>query len=326
MTDLQVPTVSVVMGVYNGESHLEKGLNSILDQTFTDFEFIIINDGSTDKTGEILDEAANRDSRVKVFHCENVGLTKSLIHGCELARGKYIARQDADDYSYPDRFELQVQYLQENPEIVLVSSWANITGPGGELLIEDQRLLEPDEATRLLLEEFYGPPGHGSVMFRREVYEQVGGYRSAFYYAQDFDLWLRLGCQGKFAYIPKTLYSYEVAPTSISGGLHGAKLAYYELVKTCHEARSQGKSDAEKIQEFVERHGNRPPHEAQTSFQKRKSSFRTHYFIGRCLKKRGDRRARHYFAESVRDYPFSILAWGNLIVSSLSMSSRSDYS
>lgn len=303
------------MGVYNGERHLAKGLKSILCQTLTDFEFIIINDGSTDKTGEILDRAANQDTCIKVIHRENAGLTKSLIHGCELARGKYIARQDADDYSYPERIERQFKHLESNPDVVMVSCWGNITGPQGELLSEIRRSTDDAEATALLLNDMVGPAGHGSVMFRKAAYESVGGYRPAFYFAQDNDLWLRLCQKGKIAYVPKILYSYQMSTESISGGLHGAKADYIALVDLCYRLRKEGKSDTELIQAFTEQQANRPHPVSISSGQKKKSSFRTNYFIGRCLIKNEDHRAFGYFLRSLRDKPVSILAWGSLVVS-----------
>ena len=106
------PTVSVVMGVYNAERTLKAAVESILSQSFSDFELIVVNDGSTDKTQEILADFARRDARVRVVTQTNQGLTRSLILGCELASGRYIARQDADDVSMPDRFMQLVQLIQ----------------------------------------------------------------------------------------------------------------------------------------------------------------------------------------------------------------------
>lgn len=114
------PKVSVVMSVYNGEKYLPETIDSILNQTFKDFEFIIINDGSTDKTAKIL--TSYDDPRIRIFNQENMGLTKSLNRAISLAKGEYIARMDADDISYPERLKKQVDYLNKNPDIGLVGS------------------------------------------------------------------------------------------------------------------------------------------------------------------------------------------------------------
>ncbi|HEY9660554.1 MAG TPA: glycosyltransferase, partial [Allocoleopsis sp.] len=116
------PQISVLMAVYNGSRYVAEAIESILNQTFTDFEFLIIEDGSTDNTVQILQDYANRDPRIKLIQNEqNIGLTKSLNKGLKLAQGKYIARQDADDVSLPHRFEQQIAVFAQNPAAVLVS-------------------------------------------------------------------------------------------------------------------------------------------------------------------------------------------------------------
>jgi len=143
--------LSVVMGVYNGENNLFKTIDSILNQTYTDFEFIIINDGSTDKTSEILKEYAARDNRIRVIEQENTGLTKALIRGCKEAQGKYIARQDAGDISLPTRFEKQLKLLLSNPKLIMCSCWGRMLGPNNEILTEIKRPIDFEIATHQLL-------------------------------------------------------------------------------------------------------------------------------------------------------------------------------
>src|SRR4051812_26679567 len=123
------PTVSVLMAVYNGEQYLREAVNSILSQTFKDFEFIIIDDGSTDRSPELLASYARADSRVKLISRPNKGLTKSLNEGLHAARGEFVARMDGDDISLPERFERQVSYLREHPEVVLVGSRVEFIDP-----------------------------------------------------------------------------------------------------------------------------------------------------------------------------------------------------
>ncbi len=162
-------TVSVVMSVYNGGSSLAATLDSILAQEGVAFEFIVVDDGSTDGSGALLDDYARRDERLRVIHQDNRGLTRALIRGCAAARGPFIARQDAGDISLPGRLARQSAFLESNPEVVLTACGTRFVGPAGELLYEQvqhgdelQRGLEQLDSKRIR-----GPSHHGSVMFRR---------------------------------------------------------------------------------------------------------------------------------------------------------------
>ena len=116
------PAISVIMSVYNDEKYLAKSIESILNQTYSDFEFIIINDGSTDKSMEIIDRYKNEDKRVVVVNQENMGLTKSLNKAIKLSKGKYIARMDSDDISVSNRLEKQIEFLKHNKDYALVGT------------------------------------------------------------------------------------------------------------------------------------------------------------------------------------------------------------
>ena len=211
------PDVSVVMSVYNGAKYLLQAVESILNQEGVEFEFIIVNDGSKDGSGDILADYASRDKRLQIIEQENQGLTAALIKGCSLARGKYIARQDADDISMPGRLKRLVDLIESGQKIVFVSSWVQYLGPENELVYEVVRPEEPEIATRILMHEKKGPPAHGSVMFRTDAYRAAGGYRNEFYYGQDSDLWLRLGQLGCIAsYVQQFLYKYRYSPDAIS--------------------------------------------------------------------------------------------------------------
>lgn len=132
------PAISVVMSVYNGEAFLAEAVESILNQTLPDFEFVIINDGSNDKTAEILSDYAKRDPRVRVFPQENKGRAKSLNRGIDLARAPVIARMDADDIAFPSRFEQQLELLTAQPDIGLLGGAVElVTGNGGSLVCTD---------------------------------------------------------------------------------------------------------------------------------------------------------------------------------------------
>ncbi|PKN13217.1 MAG: hypothetical protein CVU69_02635 [Deltaproteobacteria bacterium HGW-Deltaproteobacteria-4] len=207
-----MPLVSVVMSVYNGERYLREAVDSILRQTFTDFEFIIINDGSTDGTREILE--SYQDERIVLIHQENMGLTKSLNKGIALARGKYIARQDADDFSLPERFATQVSFLDRECDISMVGSAVQVVDKSGEVLTTFKNPTGSSEIKEILKK--YNCFWHGSVMFRRECLTSVGCYNERFGTAQDYDLWLRYSEKLNLANLPEPFYAYRVSPEAIT--------------------------------------------------------------------------------------------------------------
>ncbi|MGH8106315.1 MAG: glycosyltransferase family 2 protein, partial [Arenimonas sp.] len=182
------------MSVYNGEGHLAETLDSVLMQEDGDFEFIVVNDGSTDSSVAILDRYASQNSRLKVIHQENTGLTRALIIGCSQARGEFIARQDAGDISLPGRLKKQSDFLLNHSDAVMCGCAVLFTGPLHEPLYETSKpMLQLDNGFRKLdIKHLSGPPHHGGTMFRREAYLKVGGYRPTFMVAQDIDLWLRM--------------------------------------------------------------------------------------------------------------------------------------
>lgn len=210
------PKVSVVMSVYNGAQYLREAIQSILDQTFTDFEFIITDDGSTDATGDILAEYAAQDQRLLVFQNEqNIGLTRSLNKGLALARGEYIARQDADDISLPQRLQLQVSFLDHHPEVVVVASNYEIIDGGGRQLKITQKSADPILiAWHLLFVNYIG--GHGVVMFRRDPIINLGGYAEDYRYSQDYQLWSRLVWLSDMVILPEVLLCWRSHEQNIS--------------------------------------------------------------------------------------------------------------
>ena len=182
--------ISVVMSAYNAEKYLREAMDSILTQTFADFQLIVIDDKSTDASGGILKEYAARDARVVVLENEeNMGLTKSLNRGLSIARGEYIARMDADDISVPDRFQKQVDFLDSHPDYSFVSCIGRYIDEDGK---EEQLRLFPETN-----EEIYAMMPkvdavmHPGVMFRREDIAKIGNYCEDFRVVQDYDLWFR---------------------------------------------------------------------------------------------------------------------------------------
>ncbi len=211
--EIDAPEISVVMSVYNGAPYLEAAINSILQQTYTNFEFIIVNDASTDDSPEILRKFD--DCRLRVItNTENLGLTKSLNIGINAARARFIARMDADDLSLPHRLERQRQFLEERPDYALVGS-AYYQIDEHDRTRGLVRVLTADQELRAGLRQ-QNWFGHGSVMMRREALRQLQGYDEQFKYAQDYDLWLRLSEHHKIANLEEPLYCWRVTADCIS--------------------------------------------------------------------------------------------------------------
>lgn len=201
------PRVSVIMAVYNGERYLSHAIESIIHQTFKDFEFIIIDDGSSDASGAIIKEYAARDARIRPIYLEHSGLTRSLNRGITDARGTYIARMDADDISLPERLEKEYGYLMEHPEVALVSCFARIIDDNGHMMNEHC----PPLSTKDIIKRsfFSGQICHPSVMFQADTVRILGGYNEYFVYAQDYELWLRLMRKHEVATIPEFLFLWR---------------------------------------------------------------------------------------------------------------------
>lgn len=208
--------ISVVMSVFNGEKYLREAVDSILAQTLTDFEFIIVDDGSTDRSLEIIQSYARQDARILVVRqAENLGLAKSLNRGIALARGDLIARMDADDISLPDRFETQVQFLYENPDVDLVGSWVEFIDQNGKTTGEVSKY--PGSAMGLRWGLFFeNHLWHPTVMARRSFFDCADVYDEAFDTTQDYELWARSNLHSRYRNIQKVLLKYRMHDSSIS--------------------------------------------------------------------------------------------------------------
>jgi glycosyltransferase involved in cell wall biosynthesis len=209
------PLISVVMSVHNGEKFLREAVESILNQTFRDFEFIIIDDGSADGSKAILEEYAARGARVRLVSRENRGLTKSLNEGLALARGEFVARMDADDIALPERFQRQIEYLNNNSLIAALGTWVCFIDGQGVKMIEHHSAAHP----AIIAWEFSmgNMVWHPTMMIRREWLEKVGNYDESFWVAQDFDLWSRIfRAGGRVAVLPEVLLHYRCGPQQIS--------------------------------------------------------------------------------------------------------------
>jgi glycosyltransferase involved in cell wall biosynthesis len=211
---LRDPSVSVLLPVYNCERYIGDSIASILSQTFVDYEIIIIDDGSTDRSSEIVQ--AFQDPRLNFIRQDNRGLAATLNRGISLARGRYIARQDQDDLSHPDRLALQVAYMESHPRCGLLGTWAQIME--GDTLTErfHRHPVVPSELRYHLL--FNNPFVHSSVLLRRSVLEAIGGYSAdpARQPPEDYELWSRISRQHDIANLPQVLLNYREIPGSMS--------------------------------------------------------------------------------------------------------------
>lgn len=223
------PLVSIVMSVYNGGDKLKATLDSLVNQTYRDFECIVINDGSTDSSREILEMYSAKDSRIIVISHENLGLTKSLIVGIRHANGKYIARQDSGDISHPLRLEKQSEFLKFNPEIKMVGTRFNIVANGK---IIDTNHYPTDNAEILSSIRRYNCFQHGTMFFEKKAYFDIGEYREEYRCSQDYELCIRFTKKYATANLPDILYDYDVDINSITF-LKLDDQAYYAQLARC---------------------------------------------------------------------------------------------
>ena len=208
MCSLLSPFVSVVMSVYDGEKYLREAVDSILAQTFSDFEFIIIDDGSTDDTYHILE--GYKDERIKLIkNSQNYGLAWSLNRGISLASGEYIARMDCDDISYPERFMAQVEFMDRHGDIDVVGSWIEYIDTDGRLTGKIWKCMGSVMGLRWLT-FFNTPMPHPAVMARRRFFDLAGQYNAAFKVGQDYELWVRSNTVFRFSNIQRVLLKYRV--------------------------------------------------------------------------------------------------------------------
>jgi len=186
------PMISVLMSVFNGEQYLREAIDSILNQTFQDFEFIIIDDGSTDSSAGIIN--SYKDSRIHFIQQDNVGISESLNRGITLAKGKYIARMDADDISDPDRFRYQYEYMRANNDIDILGGHARLIDTEGRVIGEKLKPTSSKVINRAI--EYACPLNHPTYMVRTDVYRELKGYRVCFSGGEDYDFLLRAFDQG----------------------------------------------------------------------------------------------------------------------------------
>lgn len=210
------PRLTVAMSVYNNGPYVGAAIDSILAQSFGDFEFLIVNDGSTDESAAVIDARAATDSRIRVIHQENRGFIASLNRMFAEARSPWIARMDGDDVSHPERIERQVAFIEAHPDHGVVSCSADLIGPdgkpldkpGGEKPLTHEAVFANLESGPLI--------NHNAALMARDPVIAVGGYRAAYRHCEDYDLWLRLIDHTRFANLLEDLVSYRIYPGQVS--------------------------------------------------------------------------------------------------------------
>ena len=236
--------VTVLMAVYNGAKYLEQAINSILKQTYQDFEFLIIDDGSTDDSAKLIQ--AYRDERIRFINNEkNIGLASTLNKGIKLSTGEYIARMDQDDLSFSTRIEKQLVYLQKHKDVILLGTGCVEMDREGRMVkqhryhIKHKYLIKCVERGGSLFP-------HSSVMYKTEIVKQINGYRNRLNDAEDLDLWMRLSLVGKIGCLSEPLIKLRRHEESITAKSekwiivsYGARISHLLRKKGCPDPIEQ---------------------------------------------------------------------------------------
>jgi glycosyltransferase involved in cell wall biosynthesis len=234
------PMISVLLPVHNAARYVAGSIESILGQTLGDFELLILDDGSTDGSLEVLRRYAGRDPRIRLTSRPNKGLAPSLNELIDRARGEYLARMDADDVALPERFERQVAYLRAHPECVLLGCRVRLIDPDGDPLCDWCNRQDHEALDAVFLRgEMSTEISHPAIMMRRDDVLAVGKYRE-FPVIEDVDLFLRLAERGRIANLPEVLLLYRIHAENISkaSSYHDAiEWVYVQIVRDARRRR-----------------------------------------------------------------------------------------
>jgi len=232
-----MPAISVLIAVFNGEHYVEETIGSLLGQTLSDWEIVIVDDGSSDDTPRQLVRLAARDARVRVFTQANAGLTHSLNRALDAATGTYVARIDVGDIARADRFAQQKNFLDRRPEVVAVGSHLVWISPEGWPVALYRCPLTHAEIDGGHISGLPGQMAHACLMIRREALTSIGGYREEFVVAQDYDLLMRLAEIGFLANVDEVLMKYRLDPEGISSRRRDDQLRW--AARALHDARTR---------------------------------------------------------------------------------------
>jgi len=226
------PMVSFLMPVYNGQDYLKPAMDSLLNQTFRDFEIVIVNDGSTDDSQSIIE--SYKDPRIVLINQKNQGVARSLNNGLKVAKGKYIRRHDADDTSTPDSLKIQVEFLEANPDFVMVCTQTAFMTSNGKIAMDfrlpQNRYFDGKSLRELTLDDFKpdraAPAVHGTACFRRQEVLDIGCYRPEFIVSEDNDLWMRLLEKYRIAIQNNLTYFIRIHGSSATA-VHSNKIQHF---------------------------------------------------------------------------------------------------
>ena len=231
-----MPLVSVIIPVFNGEKTIQETIESVLNQTLTDLELLVINDGSQDGTLDIVKRIP--DSRIQIFSYPNAGQSTSRNRGIELAKGEYVSFIDADDLWTPDKLEAQLQALQAKPKAGVAYSWTNWIDESSQLLGKGSYNTEQGEVfAKLLLNDFVA--NGSNVLIRREALTEVGGFDPLVTPAEDWDLWLRLAIRYEFVAVRSPQILYRISPHSASFNVWKMEASSLQVIDKAFAAAPQ---------------------------------------------------------------------------------------
>ena len=287
------PAVSVVVGAYNAQRYLPEMIESILGQTFRDFEFILVDDGSTDLTPHIIAEFARKDARIRPIRIPHGGIVDAANAGLKAATADLIARADSDDVALPQRFEKQVAYLAEHSECVCVGSRMLLIEPFGSSMGESVHRLTHEEIDAELLRGSGWAMPQPVAMMRKWAVDKIGGYRNEYLWSEDLDLFLRLAEVGRLANLPDVLVKYRNHPGSTN---HRRAKIQQELSQKC-------------VLETYRRRGLPVPTNLNMMSPDGGPADRYLNWAWAALRARNVRGARRHALTALRLEPFSLHAW-----------------
>lgn len=235
------PEISVLMSVYNGERFLREAIDSVLNQSFRNFEFIIINDGSNDNSQNIINEYAKMDDRIRVHNQENEGLIASLNKGLEIAKSNLIARMDADDVCALDRFEKQFSYMSLHKNVGVLGGAITLIDDHGHIIRKSSYPFMGKDMDDFILRG--SPVAHPAVMMRKDLVLGLGGYRKAYKSAEDYDLWLRLKEKTNIDNLSDVLLFYRQHDDKISFKFAHQQALASVIARLAFRQRCLGKPD-----------------------------------------------------------------------------------
>lgn len=244
-----MPLISVVLPAFNAQEYIEEAINSILNQTIEDFEILVIDDGSTDDTHKIVEKMAGEDYRIKLLTNEkNMGLIYTLNRGLEEATGEYIARMDADDISLPERFERQIEYLKDNPDVWLCSVIVEFFGAKSEV---KNYYYSPEETKAELL--YHNGVSHPGYMMRRELIKNEGHrYHPEYLHAEDYEFVVNVARTHEVGIVPKRLLLYRIHENQVSGVNSDITAATAKRVRKEQLQNMGADLTAEEIEDFFD--------------------------------------------------------------------------